>query len=168
MNTKNFDKVVNELFELSQEGKNKMLIVYDSNWELNVRSVCEKPYISNEYIVGVIDLDINNTFDYIEEAVCSLLSLKKYEFIDEKINYLKKKILNKEINGNDLDLEVQSICYSESDAYTDELIESGCISYTLLDDTDKHILIEFDVKSKNANDESPLASLLKINDISLN
>lgn len=167
MNIKNFDKVANKLFELAQEGDKNALLVYNFNWELSLNLVSDKPYIDDVYIIGVIDLRIYNTLDDIEEEMRSLISSKEEEVISDKINNLKKELLNKEISCINLDREMQSICYSEHDAYTDELLESGCISYTLLDDTDKHILVEFYVAFKNTGEEPQSASILKIKDIYL-
>ena len=79
---------------------------------------------------------------------------------------LKNELLGEEFNILDFDNKMENLnFYSEYDAYTEELLESGAIIYLSKKDNETHVRIEFDVTMKNSNSEDIRASYIRILDI---
>lgn len=72
--------------------------------------------------------------------------------------------LGEEISVSDFDERmIQEGFYGEYDAYDDEMIESGAIIYTLKEDSDVTVRVEFEVTEYNEND--PKESYITVTDI---
>lgn len=72
--------------------------------------------------------------------------------------------LGEEISVSDFDERmIQEGFYSEYDAYDDETLESGAIIYTLKEDLDITVRVEFEVSEYNEND--PKESYITVTDI---
>lgn len=79
---------------------------------------------------------------------------------------LKNELLGEEFNILDFDNKMENLnFYSEYDAYTEELLESGVIMYLSKKDNETHVRIEFNVTMENSNSEDIRSSYIRILDI---
>lgn len=80
---------------------------------------------------------------------------------------LKSELIGKELNCSQLDSKMQELgFYEEYEAYTEELIKSGVVVYTLVKDSDIHYRIEFNCTIlADTKEEDITASYLVVTDI---
>lgn len=67
------NKIIKELVEMYQEGVKSVLIAYNKNNNLSIYEPHQVDYIEKSYQVGILNLEIYNTYEDIKKEIIYML-----------------------------------------------------------------------------------------------
>lgn len=67
------NQIINELVEMHQEGVKSVLIAYNKNNNLSIYEPYQVDYIEKSYQVGILNLEIYNTYEDIKKEIIYML-----------------------------------------------------------------------------------------------